>query len=114
VASSEENQRALAYVLAQQTREIGLRMVLGARPRDVLRSILSRGARLAVTGSGLGLTVALGLMRLLKTLLHGVSPFDPITLASVVTLLTVVGLIASLVPAYRAARIDPIVAPRCE
>ncbi len=103
---------ALAFVVAQQTREIGLRMALGARPGDVLRSILRRGARLAVTGSGLGLTVALGWTRLLKSLLYGVSAIDPITLASVVTLLTVVGLVASLVPAYRAARIDPMVALR--
>jgi len=104
----------LAYVVAQQTGEIGLRMALGARPWEVLRSILSRGARLALTGSGLGLAATLGLTRLFESLLYGISAIDPITFLSVVALLAVVGLVASFVPAYRAAKIEPMVALRYE
>jgi putative ABC transport system permease protein len=102
----------LAYVVAQQTHEIGVRMALGAKPRDVLRLILNRGARLAAIGAGFGLVAAVGLTRLMKGLLYGVSAIDPVTFASVVGLLTLVALLASYIPARRATRVDPMIALR--
>ena len=104
----------LAYVVAQQSHEIGIRMALGAKPRDVLSLILGRGARLAGMGAGLGLVGALGITHLMKGLLYGVSAIDPLTFVAVVILLVTVGLLASYIPARRAMRVDPMIALRCE
>jgi putative ABC transport system permease protein len=104
----------LAYVVAQQTHEIGICMALGAKPRDILGLILGRGARLAGIGTGLGLAAALGLTHLMKSFLYGVSPIDPLTFVSVAILLVAVGLVASYIPASRAMRVDPMVALRGE
>ena len=102
----------LSYSVNQQTREIGLRMALGAQRRDVMRLILGQGLRLAVLGLGLGVLVALGLMRVLVSLLFGVRAYDPSTYTAVTLLLTAVALIACYIPARRAMRVDPMVALR--
>jgi putative ABC transport system permease protein len=104
----------LAYTVAQQTREIGIRMALGADPARVLRLVLARGLRLAGVGTLIGVLAALMLTQFLKSLLFGVSATDPITFAAVAGLLFAVALLACYVPARRAMRVDPIVALRYE
>ena len=104
----------LAYVVAQQTHDIGVRMALGARPRDIFGLVIGRGVRLAAIGSVIGLGAALGLTRLMKSLLYGVGAMDPFTFAGVVVLLIVVALLAVCIPARRAMRVDPMVALRYE
>jgi putative ABC transport system permease protein len=104
----------ISFGVAQRTREIGVRMALGAEYRDVLRLIVGKGLLLTSAGVLIGIAAALALTRLLTGLLFGVTPNDPSTFAAVVVLLATVSLAASLVPARRAARIDPIVALRYE
>ena len=104
----------MSYSISRETREIGIRMALGALPRDLVRMVLSRGLRLAGIGLSIGLVGALALTRVLKTLLFGVSPTDPIVFGAIVSLLAAVAALASFLPARRAARIDPIVALRTE
>ena len=102
----------LSYSVNQQTREIGLRMALGAQRGDVMRLILGQGLRLTVLGLGLGVLVALGLMRVLVSLLFDVRAYDPSTYMAVTILLTAVALLACYIPARRAMRVDPMVALR--
>jgi predicted permease len=102
----------LSYSVNQQTREIGLRMALGAQRGDVMRLILGQGLRLTVAGLGLGVLAALGLMRVLVSLLFDVRAYDPLTYTAVTLLLTVVALIACYIPARRAMKVDPMVALR--
>jgi predicted permease len=102
----------LSYSVNQQTREIGLRMALGAQRGDVMRLILGQGLRLTVLGLGLGVFVALGLMRVLVSLLFDVRAYDPSTYTGVTFLLTGVALLACYIPARRAMRVDPMVALR--
>ena len=104
----------LAYVVAQQTHEMGVRMALGAKQGAVLRLIVGRGARLAGIGALFGLAAALALTRLMKGMLYGVNAIDPLTLAGVVGLLTIVALLASYIPARRATKVDPMIALRHE
>ncbi|HKD64675.1 MAG TPA: FtsX-like permease family protein, partial [Candidatus Acidoferrales bacterium] len=104
----------LSYSVSQQTREIGIRMSLGAQRREVLRLVIGQGVRLAVAGLALGLLFSLGLGRILSTLLFGVSPYDPATYAGVSLGLMAVAIVACYVPARRATRVDPIVALRYE
>ena len=104
----------LSYLVTERRREIGIRMALGAGRETVLGSVLTHGLRLALIGLVAGLAAALMLTRLMKALLFEVSPNDPATLAGVAALITVVAAAASLVPAVRATRVDPIVALRDE
>jgi putative ABC transport system permease protein len=102
----------LSYVVAQQRREIGVRMAMGALPRAILALVLGYGARLLVAGCLLGLAGAFVLRRLLATLLFGVSAGDPRTLAGAVLMLVAVALVACYLPARRASAVDPIVVLR--
>lgn len=104
----------LAFSVSSRTAEIGIRMSLGATAGQVRRLVLGEGGALLATGLAVGIVGALGAARLLRTLLFGVSPNDPITLLAVASLLAVVGLLACLVPAMRAARVDPAAALRAD
>src|SRR6266404_2738276 len=104
----------LAYAVAQRTREIGVRMALGASPGNVTRMILGRGLRLSGVGLAAGVAMAAGLSLLLRTLLYGVSPAAPLVYAGTASALIVVALAACVIPAQRAARVDPAVALRDE
>jgi ABC-type antimicrobial peptide transport system permease subunit len=104
----------LAFIVAQRRREIGLRMALGAQPRDVITDVLGQGLRLALIGVAVGIALALAATRLINSLLFGTSPTDVATFAGVATLLVAVAAAASLVPALRASRVDPLIALRDE
>ena len=104
----------MAWSVSQRTREIGIRMALGAKGADVMKMILRQGIRLAVIGVAIGLMLALVVAQLLKSMLFGLSTTDPLTFISVSLLLTIVALLASYLPARRATRVDPLVALRYE
>ncbi|MGE0130006.1 MAG: ABC transporter permease [Blastocatellales bacterium] len=104
----------MAYAVTQRTHEIGVRIALGAKPRDVIAMIVGRGMRLTLIGAAAGLALSIGLTRLMSTLLFGVSATDPLTFAVVSLLLAGVALAACFIPARRAAKVDPMVALRCE
>ncbi|HYL61551.1 MAG TPA: ABC transporter permease [Candidatus Methylomirabilis sp.] len=104
----------LAYVVAQRTHEIGIRMALGARPRDVLRLVVGQGMKAVLIGTAIGIAAALALSRLLSDFLYGVGDRDPITFVGVSVLLMLVALAACYLPARKAMRVDPIVALRYE
>ena len=104
----------MAYSVSQRTREIGIRMALGAQLKDVLRMVLTYGVKLTVIGLALGLGAAFALARVLKTLLFGVTPTDLTTFLFVSVVLLVIGLFACYIPARRATKVDPLVALRYE
>jgi ABC-type antimicrobial peptide transport system permease subunit len=104
----------LAYAISRSTREIGIRMALGAQRRTVLALVLGRGLKLAGAGIVLGLMGAMASTRLLRSLLFGVGPTDPLTFVVVPLLLVFVALLACWLPARRAANVDPMAALRCE
>jgi predicted permease len=104
----------MAYSVQQRTQEIGVRMALGANPRQVRRMVVLQGMQLNFVGLVLGVICSLALTRLMKSMLFGVKPWDPVTLIVVVTLLSFVTLLAAYLPARRASRVDPIVALRYE
>lgn len=104
----------MAYVVAQRNREMGIRVAMGAQTVDLLRLVLQQGGKLAALGIALGIVAALGMMRLLSSLLYGVSAADPLTFVGVAILLMVVALAACYVPARRATRVDPMIALRYE
>ena len=104
----------LSYVVSRRTREIGIRVAVGAGRADVLRLVLSTGLGLSLAGMIIGLAISAVVGRLMQTLLHDVTPTDPATLAGVAALLTVVAALASLVPAWRATRVDPVTALKAE
>jgi ABC-type antimicrobial peptide transport system permease subunit len=104
----------MAFRAAQRTQEIGVRMALGARRPDILRLILVEGARLILAGTSIGLVAALALSRVLKSLLFSIGPRDPLSYTAVTVTLATVALIATLLPARRAASVDPSEALRAE
>ncbi|HWS87818.1 MAG TPA: ABC transporter permease [Pyrinomonadaceae bacterium] len=104
----------ISYTVAQRTREIGVRIALGARPRDVLRLVLGRGLGLAGLGIALGLAGGLAVTQVISSLLYGVGARDPLTFAAVAGLLSFIALAACLAPARRATKVDPMVALRYE
>jgi putative ABC transport system permease protein len=104
----------ISYVVGQKTREIGLRMALGASRSAVLRMILTQGGKLAAAGVIIGLAASFVLTRSMEAMLFGVSASDPFTFIAVATLLTAVALAACYIPARRAMKVDPMVALRHE
>jgi putative ABC transport system permease protein len=104
----------LARSVTLQTKEIGLRLALGARPGDALGLVIRQALRLVLSGIGIGLLVALGVTRLVRSLLFGVRSDSPLVLGVAAALLIVVGLLASYFPARRATKVDPMVALRYE
>ena len=104
----------MAYAITQQTHEIGIRLALGAQPRNVLQLVLRRGVRLAGVGATFGVAAALALTRLMAGLLYDVSATDPVTFSCVVIVLLAIALLACYLPARRAMRVDPMVALRYE
>lgn len=104
----------VAYSVAQRTREVGIRMALGAQKKDVLKMILAQGLALVAWGTAIGLVACYWLSRLVSSQLYGVSAYDPATLTSVVVVLVVVALLAAYIPARRATKVDPLVALRYE
>jgi ABC-type antimicrobial peptide transport system permease subunit len=104
----------LSYLVTQRTREIGVRMALGAQRSSILRLLLGEGMRLAALGIAIGLVVAVGATRLLAGLLFGVLPTDPSVLLAVTGTIAAVTLAACAIPARRATRVDPMVALRYE
>jgi putative ABC transport system permease protein len=104
----------MSYAVTQRTREIGLRIALGARARDVIGMVVGRGMLLTSIGGAAGLGLSLTLTRLMSGLLFGVGVKDPLTFVSVSGLLAGVALLACYIPARRAAKVDPMIALRCE
>jgi ABC-type antimicrobial peptide transport system permease subunit len=104
----------MAYSVVQRTREIGIRLAIGATPTDVLQLVVGQAARIAGVGILIGLVGALGLTRIMRTLLFDVSPLDPPTFAAAAVLLLGIASLASYIPARRAARIDPQSAIRAD
>jgi ABC-type antimicrobial peptide transport system permease subunit len=104
----------MAYVVGQRTREIGLRMALGAGRGAVTALIVGQSMKLVLGGLAAGVLCALGLSRILESVLYGLTPSDPATYVSVSLLLALVSLVAAYIPARRAARVDPMTALRQE
>jgi len=103
-----------AYTVSRRTREIGIRMALGANAGDMLRGILREGLMVTSIGAGIGLLLSLAVGKVLSSLLYKVSSADPLVFSSAVMLLVAISLLACYLPARRAARIDPTVALRYE
>jgi putative ABC transport system permease protein len=104
----------ISFSISQRTREIGIRMALGARPRDIWKSVFRQGLMIAVVGAVVGIVAALGLTRVMASFLYGVSAHDPLTYVVVSLLITAVALLACYLPARRATKVDPMVALRYE
>jgi len=104
----------ISYLVGQRTQELGIRIALGAGRKDVLCLVVNHGMKMALGGVAIGLIAAFGLTRLLTEMLYGVSATDPATFAIITLLLAAVAMAACLVPAWRATKVDPITALRCE
>jgi predicted permease len=104
----------VSYVAAQRTREIGVRMALGAQRREILTLVIRQGMRPIAVGIGLGVLTAIGVTRFMAKLLFHVTPLDPMTFAAVTTLLVVVAILACWIPAHRATQVDPLTSLRAE
>jgi putative ABC transport system permease protein len=102
----------MAYTVTQRTHEIGVRMALGARTRDILQHVLGQGMKLVLIGGTLGLGGAIVAARALDSMLFGVSPGDPLTFAAATVLLALIGFAACWIPTQRATKVDPLVALR--
>jgi ABC-type antimicrobial peptide transport system permease subunit len=102
----------ISYLVALRSHELSIRVALGAAARDVVRLVLGQGVSLALTGAVLGAVGAVAVTRLLKTVLYEVSPTDPVAFGGVLALLAIVAVVASYLPARRAARVDPMDALR--
>jgi putative ABC transport system permease protein len=102
----------MSYIVSQQTREIGIRMALGAAPSQVLRLVISHGLKLTLAGVAIGLATSFALTRLIRSLLFGISPTDPLTFMTVAISLTIVAIAACAIPARRAMTVDPMIALR--
>ncbi len=104
----------VAYAVSQRTREMGIRIALGAQWSDVVSLVVGDGARVVIVGVLVGVVIALAAGRLVATLLYGIAPHDPMVLAGAAIALSIVGVIASAVPSVRAARVDPVAALRTD
>ena len=104
----------LSYSVSQRTQEFGVRMALGAEPGDVRRMMIGQGLRLSAWGIAIGLVGALGITRLISSLLYNVTATDPVSFGAVATLMLVVAATAAYLPARRATKVDPMVALRAE
>jgi putative ABC transport system permease protein len=104
----------MAYAVSQRVHEIGIRMALGARSRDIIRMVTGQGLRLTLAGLALGLAGAFALTQVMAPLLYGVTPTDPLTFIMISLALACAALLACLIPARRATKIDPMIALRCE
>ena len=104
----------ISLLVARRRREIGIRIALGARSASILRMVVTRGAKLVMVGVGVGLVAAAGLTRVVASLLYAVTPFDPLTFIAVPAILASVALLACVIPAGRAARLNPVIALREE
>jgi ABC-type antimicrobial peptide transport system permease subunit len=104
----------VAYAVARRTRELGIRIALGATPHDAIRLVLRQGLTLALIGVGVGLLLAMAAGSLLHSLLYGISPTDPVALGGSALIVISVAAVASWLPARRASRVDPMIALRAE
>jgi putative ABC transport system permease protein len=104
----------ISYGVTQRTHEMGIRMALGAKPRDVLKLVVRQAMMLALAGVAIGLLASWALTRLMKGLLFSISVTDPMTFVVISLLMTLIALLACLIPALRATRVDPLVALRYE
>jgi putative ABC transport system permease protein len=104
----------MAYSVAARTQEMGIRMSIGAGPRDILKLVVGQGMRLALIGVAIGIVASLGLTRLISTLLFGVSTTDPLAFSLAAVALVSTALVACYLPARRATRVDPMVVLRFE
>ena len=104
----------MAYMVSPRTHEIGIRMAIGAEKSDVLKLVMRQGLILTLIGLGIGLALSLGFAQAIKSMLYDVSPADPLTFAGIALLLFAVAALATLIPAARAMRVDPMIALRYE